>query len=101
MKGKTRTKAEKDFQDKISAIGCIVCHNQGIENHYVSIHHIDGRTKLGAHMNVLPLCYPHHQQIDNNKPKRWLTLHSDKNGFERLYGTQEELLAQCNIIICQ
>jgi len=95
MKGKTRTKAEIDFQNKIAGIGCIVCLNNGVENHEVSIHHIDGRTKAGAHFKVLPLCYPHHQLKDNSKPKRWFTLHDNKAEFEREYGAQYELLSQC------
>jgi len=99
MKGKTRTKADIDFQDKIAQIGCIVCLNQGIENYHVSVHHIDGRSKKGSHKKVLPLCGPHHQQGDNRKPKQWFTLHVNKTEFEAAYGTQEELLEQCLLMI--
>jgi hypothetical protein len=86
MKGKARTKADIIFQNKIAEIGCIVCLNNGIENHEVSIHHIDGRTKPNAHRKVLPLCYPHHQGVDNENPKCWFTLHGNKAEFERKYG---------------
>tara|TARA_R110002153_G_C13332612_1_gene498568 strand:- start:6415 stop:6714 length:300 start_codon:yes stop_codon:yes gene_type:complete len=99
MKGKSRTKADIEFQNKIASIGCIVCLNQGIENHHISIHHIDGRTKAGAHRKVLPLCYRHHQLQDNDKPKHWQTLHANKAEFEREYGTQHKLLEQCMGII--
>ena len=100
MKGNTRTKADIEFQDKVAQIGCIVCLNNGIENHEVSIHHIDGRTKPGAHRKVLPLCYPHHQGVDNQNPKRWFTLHGNKAEFERNYGNQYDLLEQCMELIC-
>ena len=99
MKGASRSKADIEFQDRIASIGCIVCRNQGIENDMVSIHHIEGRTKKSAHRKVLPLCYQHHQGVDNSKPKRWFTLHGNKAEFEREYGTQYELLDQCLGII--
>lgn len=99
MKGATRTKADIEFQDRIASIGCIVCRKQGIENDMVSIHHIDGRTKQGAHRKVLPLCHEHHQWADNQKPKRWFTLHGNKAEFEREYGSQYDLLDQCLKII--
>ena len=95
MKGKARTKADITFQNRIASIGCIVCLNQGVENSEVSVHHIDGRTKEGAHRKVLPLCYPHHQLQDNQTPKRWYTLHANKSEFERNYGNQYDLLEQC------
>ena len=95
MKGKSRTKKDVDFQNKIASIGCIVCLNKGIENHHVSIQHIDGRTKEGAHRKVLPLCHRHHQLQDNQKPTRWYTLHANKAEFELNYGGQYDLLEQC------
>jgi len=100
MKGKTRTTADIIFQNKIAEIGCIVCLNNGIENHEVSIHHIDGRTKEGAHRKVLPLCYPHHMGVDNNKPKRWFTRHPNKAEFEDNHGKEYDLLSQCMELIC-
>lgn len=84
------TKAEKKHWDRVAALGCIACLNDGINNTYVSIHHIDGRTKPGAHMRVLGLCGPHHQTGGQKAP----AIHPYKAQFEAKYGTQAELLAQ-------
>ena len=56
------TRAEKYYWGRlVSEVGCVACRIDGRINHYVSIHHVNGRTKPGAHMQVLPLCGAHHQ----------------------------------------
>ncbi|MFA6271024.1 MAG: Ref family recombination enhancement nuclease [Candidatus Paceibacterota bacterium] len=90
------TIAEKKFHDDLAEIvGCIACRLDGQINHYVSIHHIDGRTKPGSHKKVLPLCAPHHQTGGEEAP----AIHPWKRRFIAKYGTQEELLATCHAII--
>ena len=91
MKGKAPTKAEKQFHDRIASLGCIACKKENFFNPWVSIHHIDGRTKPGAHMRVLPLCFGHHQ--DSGDP-RFISVHPWKARLEFKYGTQEDLLAE-------
>lgn len=94
MKGATRTKAEKAFHDRLSReIGCIACRKDGNHNPIVSIHHIDGRTKKGAHMKVLPLCAGHHQ--DGTGTPGLIAVHPWKRRFEDQYGRQEQLLQEC------
>ncbi|WP_442796416.1 Ref family recombination enhancement nuclease [Pandoraea sp. XJJ-1] len=62
MKGRSPTSAQKHFHDDLCRhIGCVACRFEGIFNDYVSLHHIDGRTKPDAHWLVLPLCGGHHQ----------------------------------------
>jgi len=92
MKGRAPTKAEKALWHDMAGIGCIACLLDGITNPFVSIHHIDGRTKPGAHKLVLPLCGPHHQQ-DDTDPLRRIAVHPNKARFEAKYGTQMEMLA--------
>jgi hypothetical protein len=91
MKGKAPTKAEKQFHDRVASLGCIACKKENFFNPWVSIHHIDGRTKPGAHMKVLPLCGPHHQDSGDS---RFISVHPWKARFEFKYGTQEDLLAE-------
>ena len=98
MKGSTPTKAEKALWSRMSALGCIACAQDGIKNTHVSIHHIDGRTKPGAHKKVLPLCAPHHQQ-DDTDPIQRVAVHPNKARFEQQYGTQIELLHQVMLLI--
>ena len=86
-------KAEKAYHDRLcNEVGCIVCRlHLGIQNHYVSIHHIDGRTKKGAHMNVLPLCGAHHQTGGEG-----VALHPFTEKWERNFGAQVALRQICN-----
>lgn len=99
MKGKTPTKAEKAFHDQLAQLGCIACYLDGRFNDQVSIHHIDGRTKPGAHMKVLPLCAGHHQ--DGTGMPGLVAVHPWKARFEKLYGRQEELLALCKELLAR
>jgi hypothetical protein len=89
-------KVEKQFHDDLAQkVGCIACRINGIANHHVSIHHINGRTKPGCHMQVLPLCAPHHQTGGQEAP----SIHPWRRRFEQKYGSQDELLAMCHAII--
>ena len=99
MKGRTPTRQEKEFMNRMASIGCIVCLNQGYSTPVVSVHHMDGRVKTGCHYHVLPLCGRHHQVPDSQKPPRWHSLHVNKTEFERAYGTEMELYQQCLGII--
>lgn len=101
MKTAQRPKTAEDeaFWDRLAKeVGCVACLKDGNFNPHVSIHHIDGRTKPGCHSLVLPLCGPHHQQ-DDTDPAGRVAVHPYKARFERKYGTQEELLAQCHAFL--
>lgn len=89
MKGATRTTSEKEYQDKIAAVGCMACRQDGIFNPWVSLHHIAGRTRPGSHLLVIGLCGPHHQQDDTSGV---VAVHPNRARFEQTYGTQQELL---------
>jgi hypothetical protein len=91
---RTRTPAEVELHDKLAALGCIACMKDGRFNDYVSIHHVDGRTKPGCHLLVLPLCAPHHQR-DDTDPLRRIAVHPDQGRFEKRYGAQLDLVAEC------
>lgn len=94
MKGRPPTAEEARFMDKMGQLPCIACLKDGWTNHSVSLHHIDGRTKPGAHFLVLPLCAGHHQ--DGTGPNSSLiAVHPYKARFESQYGSQRELLAEC------
>lgn len=94
MKGRQPTAEEARFMDAIAGLGCVACKKDGWENLDVSVHHIDGRTKLGAHLLVLPLCAGHHQAGTGANPTL-VAVHPDKARFEARYGTQRELWAKC------
>ncbi|TQK10220.1 Ref family recombination enhancement nuclease [Herbaspirillum sp. SJZ107] len=94
MKGRPPTAEEARFMDRMGKLPCIACLKDGWTNKVISLHHIDGRTKPGAHFLVLPLCGPHHQQ-DDSDPRQRISLHGRKKPFQARYGTERDLLAEC------
>lgn len=90
------TRSEKMYWSRlVSTVGCIACRvEHGIVNTHCSIHHIDGRTKPGAHMNVLSLCAEHHQTGGEG-----VAIHPFKRQWEAKYGTQAELKATSDRIL--
>lgn len=90
------TKKEKLYWSQLSVVvGCIACRLDGRANNYVAIHHVDGRTKPGCHMKVLPLCAQHHQTGGKEAP----SVHPWVRRFEQKYGTQESLILKCQEIL--
>lgn len=93
MKGRTATLGQKHFHSLLAdVIGCVACRKDGGFNDYVSIHHIDGRTKPLAHWKVLPLCAAHHQ---DHGVAGFIPVHPYKARFEAEYGSQMDLLREC------
>ena len=93
MKGRTPTRREAQHMAKAADFGCCICRwFYGVMTP-AAIHHIDGKTKPDAHLLTIGLCPKHHQQPDNNKPKRWQSRHGDgRAAFEREYAPELELL---------
>jgi len=92
------TRSEKLYWSRlVSTVGCVACRIDGITNHHVSIRHISGRTKPGAHMNVLSLCAEHHQTGGESAP----SIHPWKRKFEAKYGKQAELKAMCDRVLAE
>lgn len=87
------TSEEKVLWDRLAALGCIACMKDGNYQPHVSIHHVDGRTKPGCHKLVLPLCAGHHQ--DGTGVPGLIAVHPWKARFEKIYGAQLDLVAEC------
>lgn len=92
-------RAEKLYWSSlVNVIGCIACYLDDTPTNHCSIHHVDGRTRPGAHMKVLPLCAGHHQDGTGNN-KALIAVHPFKARFEAKYGTQEQLMAKCQELL--
>ena len=93
LKSKQRavTAQEKELWDRLAGLGCVACMKDGHYNPHVSIHHVDGRTKPGCHLLVLPLCGPHHQDDGSGA----IAVHPWKARFEERYGDQRMLVLEC------
>lgn len=87
------TAKEKELWSRLAALGCVACMKDGRHNPHVSIHHVDGRTKPGCHLLVLPLCAGHHQ--DGTGAPGLIAVHPWKAQFEERYGDQRMLVLEC------
>lgn len=101
LKGRTPTAAERVVMDALGKLPCIACLQHGKESPVISLHHIEGRTKPGAHLLQLPLCDNHHQHAAPAAIRaefNWLVpVHADgitggKAEFSRHNGTEKELM---------
>lgn len=97
-KQRARTPQEIELHDRLAGLGCIACMKDGKFTSYVSIHHVDGRTKPGCHLLVLPLCAGHHQD-KTGEDKTLIAVHPWKARFEKRYGQQLELVAECMALL--
>ena len=91
MLGRTPTADEKRHMDLVGDMVCYACEIDGRYNNCTLLHHVDGRTKPGAHFKVISLCSAHHQH-DDTDPLGRIGVHPWKKQWERLYGNSEEIL---------
>jgi len=97
VKGRTPTAEEDRYMDQVRDLGCIVCRLfQGVESP-AEIHHIDGKTKPGAHFKTIGLCELHHRSGQNND--HCISRHPWKKRFEHRYGTEGELLERTRELV--
>ncbi len=94
MKGRKASALEERYMNRITELGCIVCRNNGFNDTPAAIHHISGKTKEGAHFNVLPLCGIHHQTGGYG-----VAIHQGRVEWEKINGTQQELKKQVDILL--
>lgn len=103
LKGRTPTVAERVVMDALGKLPCIACLQHGKESPLISLHHIDGRTKPGAHLLQIPLCVYHHQHAAPENVRAefpWLVpVHADgitggKAEFAKYNGSEMQLMAK-------
>ncbi len=88
------TKAECKYLSELVDLGCIVCVRMGYGESPAEIHHVrlnQGGAQRSKHIGeTLPLCPRHHRTGGHG-----VALHSGQKTWERLYGTEADLLAEC------
>lgn len=90
-------KSEKEHLSKVASIGCIVCMNQGNEGTPAEIHHIrhgNGMSQRASNYESIPLCHIHHRTGGYG-----VAIHAGQKEFEKLYGSESELLEQVRSLI--
>jgi len=89
---------EKQHRERIVGLGCIACHNMGIEDSPACIHHIRngyGMAQRAPEWEILPLCHQHHQGGHG------VGFHGGSSTWEKKYGTERELLRQCREMLIE
>lgn len=85
-------KAERMHMDRVVALGCLPCRQEGHPESPAGIHHIrdgQGGSQRASHYETLPLCGLHHQHGGYG-----VAFHAGQEAWEEKYGTERELLAQ-------
>lgn len=84
------TKAEKEHNEKLVSVGCIVCLKLGHGYSHPQIHHLRHGMGMGQrnnYLNAIPLCSAHHLTGGHG-----VAYHAGKQAFEANFGTELELL---------
>ena len=87
----SKTKADKDWLNDVSSLGCIACRNAGHGATPAEIHHVrsgSGMAQRAAHNRVLPLCPQHHRACYQTG------FHAAPRTWQQEHGSEEALLTQ-------
>ena len=87
----------KRHLDRVAALGCVVCRNEGLGETPASAHHINchAMARKASDYETIPLCPAHHQDADGTrKYGGHIAVHRGLETWEERYGTERELLAQ-------
>ena len=87
----SKTKADKDWLNDVSSLGCIACRNAGYGAAPAEIHHVrsgSGMAQRAEHTRVLPLCPRHHRDCYPTG------FHAAPRTWQQEHGSEEELLEQ-------
>jgi len=90
------SKAGKNHMDAVRELGCIVCKREGLGFTPASAHHINCRTmgRKASDFETIPLCPTHHQTGGMG-----VAVHAGKRTWERIYGTEAELLEHTRTLL--
>ena len=94
---KAATKAEKKHMGRVADIGCLPCLNMRHEDSPAEIHHPRfgaGASQRSSHYDVIPICPRHHRTGGFG-----VALHAGQKTWEKIHGTERELLAQVKEIL--
>ena len=81
----SKTKAERDYMNRVASLGCILCRHLGYGESSAELHHPrtgQGMAMRASNFSVIPLCPEHHRGNTG--------LHGmGRKAFERQYGLTE------------
>ena len=86
------TQDEKRYMADAASLGCIVCRMSWYGHTPAELHHPrsgQGMSQRASNRDVIPLCPAHHRGTMHPAVP---SIHLDKAKFERLFGTESELV---------
>lgn len=92
MTKRAPNKQERLYLARVADLGCVVCRNMSNGPTPAVVHHIRavaGMSQRAPHYLTIPLCPDHHTDGGAG-----VAIHADQKHFERIYGSEFELLAQ-------
>jgi len=93
------TKTERQHLNKVAALGCIACYQQGTPGTPAEIHHPRAGTGAGrraSHFDAIGLCPMHHRGTAGLSVP---SIHGSKNAFIEAFGTEAELMELTKTLI--
>lgn len=99
MQGRTASRADEERFAALVDLGCVVCRLYLRIYTPPEIHHLYGKTRVGAHQQTIPLCYRHHRE--GSDCKAYTSRHPHRARFEDRYGTEIELLEMTNTLLAK
>ena len=92
---RTATKQDKEWMQKVSSMGCLICERLGFYGTPSEVHHVHSGWGRDGHQNTIPLCPEHHRGNTG--------IHGmGRKAFEKEYGiTQAEMLEIVKERLCQ
>jgi len=77
-------KAERDWMDAITQMGCCICIREGRGRTPAEVHHMLAGGRRQGHLFTLPLCYWHHRSGRNDA--EIVSRDQNRRRFEARYG---------------
>ena len=84
------TGSEREYEDLVRSLGCIVCRRLGHGPTPAEFHHLRegaGASQKNSNTVGIPLCHAHHRTGGPG-----VALHAGQQTWESLYGTEMQLL---------
>lgn len=91
---KAANAVEREWFALIADVPCRACAKDG-EWSAAEVHHITSAGRRMGHLFTLRLCPTHHRGDGKKVP----SVHGSKRTFERVYGTQMQLLAELQVAV--
>jgi hypothetical protein len=91
------TRAEREWLDLITRLGCIVCMLEGMGATPAEPHHMLSAGRRMGHLFTIPLCPLHHRSGRNDA--QVVSRDQNQRRFERRYGTEAYLLEKTRLFV--